>query len=159
MSSLYKLTGNWREVYELDIDDEVWVDTMMSIQESIEEKAVNIAHVTKIIENDNLAIDAEIKRLQAKKQANTNKVKSLKQYLQDSLVSIGERKIVTTLFTFAIQKNPPSVDITNEELIDQQYIKTEVVTKIDKKGLLADLKKGIEVAGAAIKQSESLRIR
>ncbi|MCV2528163.1 siphovirus Gp157 family protein, partial [Melissococcus plutonius] len=62
-------------------------------------------------------------------------------------------KFRTPLFSFGIQNNTPKVEITDESLIPEEFIKTE--TKIDKKAIKAVG----NVPGVKIVQTESLRIR
>jgi hypothetical protein len=66
-------------------------------------------------------------------------------------------KIKTPLFTVSLQKNPPSVEIVNEDLIPEQFKK--VTYTVAKKDILEALKNGQVIEGAEIKQTKSLRIR
>ena len=70
----------------------------------------------------------------------------------------GKLKFKTTLFSFGIQKNPPSVAILKEESIPLDYL---VVPdpQPDKKRILAELKAGASFDWAELRQTESLRIR
>lgn len=72
--------------------------------------------------------------------------------------AVDKLKFKTKLFSFNIQNNPPSVDITDEKLIPQEFF-IDQAPKLDKKSLLAALKDGKEIEGATIKQTKSLRIR
>lgn len=62
--SLYDLTTDWQQVYDMeDLDVETWVDTLESIEGEIKDKAINIGYVVKNLEADEVALAAEIKRL------------------------------------------------------------------------------------------------
>jgi len=60
------------------------------------------------------ALDAEIVRLIARKQALINAAERLKMYLRDCLERSGEAAVKTALFTTRIQANPPRARWTRE---------------------------------------------
>jgi Siphovirus Gp157. len=160
--SLYDLTNDWQQVYDMeDLDAETWADTLESIEGEIKDKAVNIGYVIKNLEADELALAAEIKRLQDKKKAVFKKKQGLKDYLQNSMLAIGIDKIKSAVFNIRFQKNPQSLKFENEE----QFMKNEFYDnyfipqppKLDKKQMLEDLKNGAVIEGVELQQSESLR--
>jgi len=160
MATLYELTGQFRTIYDMDeLDENVWLDTLESLEGEIEEKADGYAKVITNLTADIEPLDKEIKRLQAKKQVIQNKITGLKESLQESMQATGKTKFKTDLYSFNVQKNPASVEVLDENKIYIDYFKVEQVRKLDKKLLLADLKAGKEVPGVEIKQTESLRIR
>ena len=69
----------------------------------------------------------------------------------------GRKKVKTKLFTVSLQKNAPSLEITDEKNIDDSYYIVE--RKLNKRELLSDIKEGLIVDGVELKQTESLRIR
>lgn len=159
--NLYDLTDNFNKVYnqiQAGEDSEVYLDTLNSIEEAIEEKAIGYAKVIKNIESDNQALAEEIKRLQGRKSSNENAIKNLKSNLQDSMEQTGKTVFKTPLFSFGIQNNKESTNIIDEAKIPDAYF-NEQPKKLDKKRLLEDLQNGQEVEGADIKQTRSLRIR
>ncbi|WP_270264675.1 siphovirus Gp157 family protein [Lactococcus formosensis] len=160
--SLYDLTTDWQQVYDMeDLDAETWADTLESIEGEIKDKAVNIGYVVKNLEADEVALTAEIKRLQDKKKVVIKKKQGLKDYLQSSMYAVGLRKIQSAPFNIRIQKNTKSLTFDNEE----QFMKNEFYDnyfipqppKLDKKQILEDLKNGAVIEGVALQQSESLR--
>lgn len=160
--SLYDLTADWQQVYDMeDLDAETWADTLESIEGEIKDKAVNIGFVVKNLEADEVALTAEIKRLQDKKKAVVKKKQGLKDYLQSSMYAVGLRKIQSVPFNIRIQKNTKSLTFDNEE----QFMKNEFYDnyfipqppKLDKKQMLEDLKNGAVIEGVELQQSESLR--
>ena len=75
-----------------------------------------------------------------------NVVKRLKEYLFSNMKLTGKTKFKKGTFSFNIQKNPPSVEITNADIISSDY---KVLTEtLDKKAILQDLKNGKDVQGA-----------
>lgn len=160
--SLYDLTTDWQQVYDMDdLDAETWADTLESIEGEIKDKAVNIGYVVKNLEADEVALTTEIKRLQDKKKSVVKKKQGLKDYLQNSMYAVGLRKIQSAPFNIRIQKNTKSLTFDNEE----QFMKNEFYDnyfipqppKLDKKQMLEDLKNGAVIEGVELGQSESLR--
>lgn len=157
---LYELTNDFRQVQALIEDGgEGLEDTLEAINLAIEDKLENIAKVIKNLEADVDGFKQEEKRLADRRQSIENNIKNLKQYAENTMIVTGNKKIKAGLFTFAIQKNPPSVEIANEDLIPEKYKKTVTTTTIVKKDLLDALKEGQVIEGATIKQGKSLRIR
>ena len=157
---LFELTQSYQQVLEIaeQLDAETLKDTLDSINDAVEQKVENTAFVVKQLEANVSVIDEEIKRLQAMKGTQTNNIKSLKLYLQESMEKVGLDKVQGKLIKIAIQNNPQSVEVLNENVIPKNYF-VEQKPKLDKKALLAELKKGAEIDGVEIKQSRSLRIR
>ena len=157
---LYELTQSYQQVLEIaeQLDAETLKDTLDSINDAVEQKVENTAFVVKQLEANISVIDEEIKRLQAMKQTQQNNVRSLKEYIQGAMEQVGMNRIQGKLIKIAIQNNPKSVEVLNENVIPKNYF-VEQKPQLDKKALLADLKGGAQVEGVEIKQSRSLRIR
>ena len=158
---LYELTENYINLQNLledeTIDQDLIETAMKEVGEDIEEKAQNYAVIMKNLEAEAEALEKEEKRLAARKSSLRNRNKILKDNLENSMKAIGKTKFKTRLFSFNISKNPPSLDIADEELIPDKYI---VYTKSTaKKAMIDDLKQGVIIKGVKLKQTESLRIR
>ena len=157
--NLYTLTQNYLTVLEMaENGDEGMADTLESIEEAIESKAENTAIVIKQLEANADMLANEIKRLSERKTTLENNAKHLKVYLQEQLEKCGKSKIKGAIFTVAIQNNPQSVEVLDENKIPATYFIPQQ-PKLDRKELLVHLKSGEEIAGVAIKQTQSLRIR
>ena len=156
--NLYELSQNYLAVQDMDLEPETLKDTLDSIEEAFEDKAENIAKWIRNLEADKKAFEEEEKRFKEKKQAADNRIKSLKLYLEDNMRLTGKTKFKAGFFSFAIQNNPPSVEVFDEALIPKQFLIAQPV-KIDRAGIAELLKAGEEVPGAELKQTEGLRIR
>ena len=159
MSSLYDLSSNWQQVYDMDLDEDTWLDTLDAIHEDVKDKAENSGRLIRSWESDVKALKSEEERLAKKRKAIENRIKSLKGYLQDNMERMGEKKIKTDLFSFNIQNNPASLKLTDEKLIPEKYYTVETSRKYDNKAIKDDLKAGKVINGAELKTSQSLRIR
>ncbi|NFF66791.1 siphovirus Gp157 family protein [Clostridium sporogenes] len=161
MAKLYELTQNYNNLLDLvdnpEVPKEVLEESLNQIHEEMDIKLENVAKVIKSIEVDAKGLKEEEKRLADRRKSLESRIVNLKQYAENSMKAIGLKKIKGKIFTLGIQKNAPSVEITEEENIPEQYFAIE--KKLVKKDILSALKEGIEIPGAAIKQTESLRIR
>ncbi len=162
MNTLYELTDEYMAVMEMmddpEIDEQVIADTLEAIGGEIEIKADNYAKLIKGIESTADGLKGEIERLSARERAIRNNVRRVKTALQDAMQKTGKTKFKTELFSFGIQKNPPSVDIVEGAQLPDKYLIPQPA-KIDKKGIIAALKAGTKINGCTLTQSESLRIR
>jgi len=68
---LYNLTNQYLSLQDLDLPEEVLVDSLEGLKGEIDIKAENIIHV--LANMDTTAIDAEIKRLQSLKRSIVNR--------------------------------------------------------------------------------------
>lgn len=164
MSTIYELTDDFSRLLEMaedpETDPQAFADTLEGLEYEIEVKAENYAKVIKQLDSDAAGLDSEIKRLQVKKSAIANSQDRMKKTLEGAMIATGKVKFKTDLFSFNIQKNPPSVELDEEhlELIPIEYLIPQD-PKPDKKRMLAELKEGKELGFARLKQTESLRIR
>lgn len=156
---LYDFSNNYQRVLDMiDSGQEGLEDTLESIEEAFEDKVENIAKLIRTLSAEIEGIKSEEKRLAERRISLVNNIKRLKSYTEDSMQAVGKRKIKGSLFTVYIKKNPPSVEVINNEVIPEKYL-VPVEPKLDKKAIIADSKEGEKVPGVQIRQSEGLQIR
>jgi hypothetical protein len=157
---LYEFTQNYLQLIDRadEIDEDVLIDTIAAIKESVEDKAENVAKLVRSFEADGKTIKAEEERLKTKRKTLENQVAYLKQYLFDHLEIMGIDKVKRPLFTISIQANPPGVDVINSSAIPGEFWNFPDPV-LDKKKMLEFLKAGETIPGATIKKSRGLRIR
>lgn len=154
---LYDLASNYKNILDLDMENEMITQALDSLEEDITEKVENIAKVIRNIEADVRAYETEKKRFTDKIKAAENKIESMKNYLELCLTSVGLVKIKGDLLTVAIQNNQVSVSVDDETVIPEQYFS---YTKTPSKTAIKEaLELGLPVAGASLVQTKSLRIR
>lgn len=153
---LYDIT----EIYENleNIDNEVAVATAMdAVDAALEEKLESTAKVIRNLEAEADALEAEEKRLKARKMAVKNRIADIKGYVQQNLEAMGKDKVTSGIFKWSIQANAPSVNILDESLIPDDY------WKIDRKPMKTEIKKAIEAGelteGVELVRTKSLRLR
>lgn len=154
---LYELTEMYNNLLDLDLDEKDLQGALSNIDDEIEVKADNIAKVLKDMEAEVKAIVDEEFRLSSRRKAIENRSKKLKEYLQSQMELVDKKKFKTTLFSFNIQKNTPSLKIIDESKIPEDYFKIE--KKLNKTDLKEAVKNGLFQDAAELVQTESLRIR
>ncbi len=104
------------------------------------------------------AIRTEEKRLGARR-ANFEKIaECMKSSIHTQMLDSGVKKVEGKLFSFALQKNPPSVQIDDENVIPPEFLKWN--PQIDKAAIKDALAEGKEVTGAHLVTDKThLRIR
>lgn len=157
MATLYELTGQFLDIYNMDLDDETKADTLDSIDwnTDYENKVENYIKVIKNIESDVEARKAEIKRLTELNKADEKKKDHLKETLSTSMQLTGHERVDTPLFKVSFRKSQ-AVEV-DELVLPESY---KVATwKPDKKRLKEDLKNGLEIIGATLVERKNLSIR
>ncbi|MCO4330301.1 siphovirus Gp157 family protein [Staphylococcus hyicus] len=161
MSNLFKLSTSYQQVLDLieqGMNPDDLKDTLDSIEVELNVKVDNTIGLKRSVDADVDAIDKEIKRLQGLKQQKQNHSERLKNYLQDMLDIQGLQKFRTSTNYIYKRKNAPSVHITDEKLIGNDYWVSRE-PKLNKKQIRDDIKAGITVEGAELRDSESLVIK
>ena len=161
MNTLYNLTAEYMELLAMaedqELDPKTLQDTFEGLQGEFEQKADNYAVVIKTLKGQEDMLDAEIKRLQERKQILGNNQKRLKESLENAMNLTGNRKFKTLLHSFNIQKNPPSLYIDDPESVPEDFYTLKKV--FDNVAIKNYLKENGQADFAHLVQGESLRIR
>lgn len=161
MASLYELTGEYKAVMAMaedgETDPQVITDTLESIAGEIEVKADGYAKIIKMLDIQAKGIKSEEERLANMRKSLENNIARMKKSLETSMIETGNKKFKTPLFSFNIQKNPPTLVIDDFDKIPEKFLIPQPA-KIDNKEL-KDFIKDNPVPFAHLEQGESLRIR
>lgn len=164
MGQLYDIAERYKKLEELAENEYLDKETITEILKAkdgvdveLKIKYENIGRLIRNLTAKAEMIGKEEKFLATKKKRAEKNVRNLKLYLYDCLKLTNKQKIETDLFKFSIQKNQPALVVSDVFSIPDEYFHNEKV--LDKDLLKQKLKEGLEVAGANLKQSESLRIR
>lgn len=162
--TLYEMSEKYQFLNDELYDDETGeineqaIEKLDSIRDTIQNKCTNIARLFKSIEVTGDAIKAEKDRLSAREKAFRNQVVRLKDYLKTNMEKCDIKKIQCPEFTIAIQNNPVSLEILDENLVPHEYDKPHIRV-IDNTRLKEALRNGLNVPGAELVQGTHVRIR
>ena len=160
MSTLYELTGQFLDIYNMDIDDETKQDTLDAIdwQENFEEKVFGYAKVIKNLEDDIAVIKQEESRLAERRKSIKSKVDTLKTNLQAAIEVSNNLKVDSPLMTVSVRKTKSKVEVDEAKLPKKYWVK-KVTESPDKKGLYDLLSGGNKIKGASLQENRTLSIR
>ena len=157
MATLYELTGQFLEIYNMEIDDETKLDTLESIDwtSDYENKVEGYVKVIKSLEADIEARKNEKKRLDGLNKSDQSKIDNLKAALAVSMTETGQTRVDTTLFKAGFRKSKAVV--VDEDKLPKKY---QIVSyKPDKKEIKKLLESGATIRGAHIEERSNLSIR
>lgn len=165
---LYELAADYEAfiaaVEAGEIPEEAVVDTLESIESSIEEKADNIACILKNLAAEKDAIKAEEDKLAERRKTKEKKFEKLKTYLSDMLLKCGKTQIETprNKITFRVSE---MVVLENESAFVEwaarehdEYLKYGDPT-INRTEIKNALKNGTEIAGAHLEKRQNIQLK
>ena len=157
MATLYDLTGQFLEIYNMEIDDETKLDTLEAIDwtADYENKVEGYVKVIKSLEADIEARKNEKKRLDGLNKSDQSKIDNLKAALATSMAETGQERVDTTLFKVGFRKS--KAVIVDETKLSKKYMKAK--WSPDKETIKELLKGGATIRGARIEERSNLSIR
>jgi hypothetical protein len=128
-------------------------------QTELQEKAINYGYVVKSLEMDIDAIDAEMKRLKALKDAKSNAINRMKESVLNAMQIYGIEKVQSPTLNLSVRLNPESVEIDMAELLDEKFLVTKTTVAPDKVAIKKAIQNGENVEGARLVRNQSLVIK
>jgi hypothetical protein len=144
------------ETGEIINNEEVIAELFGELQLSLEEKLNNSQYYIIELNSQADALGEEIKRLQAKKSALTNRANRLRDIMKGAIIQLAGGKIKTNLFSFFI-KTTESLQVIDEESIPRQFLR--IKREADKTAIKKAIKDGQEIEGCAIVTNTSLGVK
>lgn len=132
----------------------IWTE---ELTQDLKDKSTNVIAVVRNQELTIEALDNEIKRLKAMKEAREKALNKFKTYIKSAMLTNNIEKIETTIGTIKFTKST-STEIYDEKLIDKKFIEVVTTEKISKEKIKAALKAGEEVQGARLVENKNLKI-
>jgi len=165
MNSLYQLTAErlslQTKLQELNFDEQTIADTLEGESAALEIKIENYGFVIRNMEAFGDAIKAEETRLSERRKAHEKRIQAIKDWLHQNMIACGITKIECPAFTIAVQNNPSSVNVFDEEAIPEEFLRQPETPPPapDKKAIMAAIKSGQTVPGCEVKQATRLVIK
>ena len=128
------------------------------LKEELKSKSGSVLKYIRNLESEKEIVREEIERLEKFKKTKEKKLEFLKKYLVQTMLELKERKIETDLGSYGIRKST-KVQIIDETLIPEDFIKIKTEKTLDKIGIANYIKNYGELAGAKIIENHSLQIR
>ena len=161
MANLYQLTGEILALQSMayEEDDEAFKDTLEALQL---EQHDAIEYLTKLMKNITADVDAhkaEEARLKKSREVLEHRIERIHTAIFNAVKATGEKSFKTSLFSYTVKSNPPSVkyDVPEDKIPKMFRIKQP--DKIDKQAIKDYIKSGKSCTFAHLEQGESLVIR
>lgn len=142
MARLYDLTDAYASLIALLEDctsseeEQVILDQLSGINDSIGDKAEAYARMMQNLLSDIAGFKAEIDRLSTLKKRLENRVERLTDNIRYAMEIAGATELRTSIGAWKLKLNPPKVEITDAALIPEAYLKPQP-PEIDKRAILA----------------------
>ena len=165
MTSLYILAQQYRadsdKLAAMELDEQTLADTLEGMGGELELKAENVVMFARNLEVTAAAIKDAEAQMAARRKAMESRAASLKRYVLENMQFAGIQKIEGPLFKLSIRENPPSVEVSEPDLIPLEYM-----TQPDppppapnKIAIKAAIAAGVDVPGAKVNRTTRLEIK
>lgn len=155
--SLYAISEKFLELFNKDdLTEEEMQEQGNELAIMLQNKAENIVGYNFTLESNKTALKQEIERLTNMYNAIDKQQEKLKKYVKSTMEKLDLPEINTTIGKIKIKKNPVSVDILDENSIDDKYYSIKTTKTISKTKIKEDLEKGINVEGARLIQNTKI---
>ncbi len=145
---------------EVDIDDTTLADTIEGLTE-LHEVVAAVVRSALLDEAMAEGLKAHIQALQDRLRRLVDRAAERRRIARDAMVEVDVRKIAAPDFTLSVRVGSPALVVTDEHAIPDPYWLPRD-PRLDRVGLINDLKRGNAVPGAALSNPEpvlSVRIR
>lgn len=158
--NLYQL----KTEYQALIDDayetgEIDNDRLLSLEDSIEDKAFQYAAAIKNIEAEALCVLGAIENMQARKKRLDKNAEYLRSGLLSTMVEIEKPEIKFAQFVIKVKNNPESLELEPGVEVPNKFIKQLSITSVDKVALKKALQDGEVIDGVSLVRKQRLEIK
>ena len=144
---LYELTNEYLQA--LNNDDSF--ETLESIKEDFEDKAIAVASYIQNLEAEAIAIKSAIEEMTERKKRLETKSENLRGYLTHQLHLSSVRTITKSpYFVIKLRKCPEMVEVVDEVKIPDEYWSIKTTKQLDKKKIKDEMQNGVIIEGAIL---------
>jgi hypothetical protein len=159
-TTIYRAIRDRIIALEAEIDEQTLVDTLEGLTNLHE---VVAAVVRSALVDEALAegLKGHIEAMQERLRRLSERASARRQIARDAMIEVDLRKIAAPDFTVSVRPGSPALVVTDEGAIPAPYWQPRE-PRLDRLGLLNDLKRGMPIAGAALSNPEpvlSVRVR
>lgn len=163
---LYEIRNDYFQILEAyrhadnEIDASAYAEALNEIEDTLEGKLENCCKAMRNYECEIAAYDCEIDRLIQQRQSIEAKVRSVRNYIDYTLMAIKGPEAKVKAGTFALcYRAAVSVEVIDEEQLDPRYRTEKVTSAPNKKAIREDIQAGIEVPGAKLVTNYRMQIK
>ncbi len=161
---LYQIAQEYEEILDNLYDEEgnVNTDALMKLEHNtaaMESKAIAIASFIKNMDAERESIENAKKAMAEREKRYKKRIESLEDYLLVNMERRGVDRITCAYFDIKLKKCPASVDITDADILPQEYTRTKTEIFPDKIKIKEEMLMGVIIPGARLKHNLRLDIR
>ena len=145
---------------EADLDEATLADTVEGLTD-LHEIVAAVVRSALVDEAMAEGLKGHIQLLQERLRRLTERAAERRRIVRDAMVEVDLRKVAAPDFTVSIRPGSPALVVVEETAIPAEYWQPRE-PRLDRLGLLSDLKKGLPVVGAQLSNPEpvlSVRVR
>lgn len=160
---LFEIADEYQEIlsglYNVETGEvnEASLAKLQELQDSLESKCIAVASYIENMEAERKAIEQAKKNMAEREARYKKQVLSMKEYLLINMEKSQLKKVSCPQFEITLRKNPPAVDIFDEDAIPHEYDK--VIIEHDTAKIRDHLMHGVVIPGARLVQRNSVRIK
>ena len=159
--NIYNLTTQAKQIALLLEEGEFTQEIEQALiitQEQLQAKAIDYTYVIKNFEADSQAIDNEIKRLKAMKEAKDKAIDRMKEAVRNAMLASGIDKIESSLFKLSLRRSE-AVEVVNIDQLPEILVTVKKTVSADKVKIKEAIKSGLTVEGANLIENFNLQIK
>ena len=161
MGNLFNITSKARELSLAlesgELTEELESELVIN-QSELQEKAINYGYVIRGFEMDIDAIDSELKRLKALKDAKQNAIDRMKESVLNAMEIYSIESVKSPTLNLSIRSSK-AVEIVFAEMIPAEYLVEKITISPDKMKIKKAIESDVTIDGAIIKENHSLQIK
>lgn len=160
---LYEIPEEYRKVLEgVQVDEEtgeiLGTDALVEFAGDLNETIKNTGLYLFELDSEAQQIDAQIKRLKARKDGMKRRADTLKNLMLDAMTSSGLKKVSDPLVTVYLRKSTATI-VDEMDILPKDLIRVKVETSPDLIAIGKKLKAGEVVPGAHLEERQNVNIK
>lgn len=160
---LYEIPEEYRKVLEgVQVDEEtgeiLGTDALVEFAGDLNETIKNTGLYLFELDSEAQQIDAQIKRLKARKDCMKRRADTLKNLMLDAMTSSGLKKVSDPLVTVYLRKSTATI-VDEMDILPKDLLRVKVETSPDLIAIGKKLKAGEVVPGAHLEERQNVNIK
>ena len=160
---LYEIPEEYRKVLEgVQVDEEtgeiLGTDALVEFAGDLNETIKNTGLYLFELDSEAQQIDAQIKRLNARKDGMKRRSETLKNLMLDAMTSTGLKKVQDPLVTVYLRKSTATI-VDEMDILPKDLLRVKVETSPDFIAIGKKLKAGETVPGAHLEERQNINIK
>lgn len=150
--------ANWIGDWEVELFKEIMKEEVQKAYKDFEEYMNKVSYKRQEISMKLAWLKDEQARIQSLVESKEKELKRMDNFINFLMQSFQKDKLETNLYKISYRKSE-SVEIINEEMIPQEFMKEKTTVAPDKTAIKEALKNWAEVPGVTIKINNNLQIK